>query len=169
VDGSFNNITKRFGYGGFLVHKEKSIDENGEEHITEKKFVIQGSSNDKNMASMRNVAGEIMGSQKAIELAIENGYKELAILYDYTGVEFWATGRWKTTKPGTRKYQEYCKRVLSSHKIKLHFIKVKGHSGIPGNEEADILAKESCGITLPENYKKAILEDGLTLPAFLEE
>ena len=70
VDGSYNIATKVYGYGGFLIH-------NGE------KEVLQGSGNDAEMASMRNVSGEILGAMAAVERAIELKLPEVTIYYDY--------------------------------------------------------------------------------------
>ena len=132
VDGSFNSLTGVYGYGGFLIVK-------GE------RYVLQGSGCDPEMAGMRNVAGEIMGSMAAMEKAIELGVKELAIYYDYMGIEMWATGAWKRNKQGTIAYYEYVQQIRD--RLSLTFIKVKGHSGVEGNEEADLLAKQAVGIS----------------------
>ncbi len=131
VDGSYNIVTGVYGYGGFLVSEGQ-------------RFVLQGSGADEELASMRNVAGEIEGAMAAVKKALELGLESLDIYYDYLGIEMWATGGWKRNKIGTIAYYDFMQSVKSE--IKINFIKVKGHSGIEGNEEADRLAKEAAGV-----------------------
>lgn len=131
VDGSFNSVTNVYGYGGFLCYEDKKI-------------ILEGSGSDAEMASMRNVAGEVLGSMAAIRKALELGLDHIYIYYDYMGIEMWATGSWKRNKKGTIAYYDYINSIKD--KIDIKFVKVKGHSGVEGNEEADQIAKHSVGI-----------------------
>lgn len=111
---------------------------NGEEiHISD-------ASDDKEMASMRNVAGEIYGSMAAMKYAVEHNIKNLSIYYDYMGIAKWCTGEWKTNKPGTIAYKKYYDKI--KRKVNITFYKVKGHSGDKYNNLVDKLAKKACDI-----------------------
>lgn len=133
IDGSFNQRTKTYGCGGFL------IDQYGNKHI------IQGSGSDPTMVSMRNIAGEILGAETAIELAINLGMNMLSLYHDYEGISKWPLYLWKANKQGTKDYVSFvCDAVKSGLTISFHL--VKAHNGVPGNEEADQLAKQAVGI-----------------------
>ncbi len=131
VDGSYNINTKEFSYGVVLLKDDK------EEHF-KKSF------DDKELATMRNVSGEIMGAQYAMELSVSRGYKDIEIYFDYEGIEKWAMGFWKTNKDGTIAYKKYYDSIKD--KLNVRFVKVKGHSGDKYNDVADMLAKEAVGI-----------------------
>ena len=80
----------------------------------------------------------------AIRKALELGLREVSVFYDYAGIKAWASGEWKRNKKGTKEYYNYILSVKD--KIDIRFVKVRGHSGVEGNEEADRLAKKAVGI-----------------------
>jgi ribonuclease HI len=131
VDGSFNAKTKTYGYGVIIMDEETS-------------YEFSDSGNDKDMCSMQNVAGEILGAQRAITEAIALGLKEINVYYDYQGIESWADGSWKRNKKGTVQYYEFVQEAKKL--IGINFYKVKAHSGITLNEKVDKLAKSAVGL-----------------------
>lgn len=130
VDGSYNKFTKVYGYGVIFV------DESGIIHK------LSGNGSQPNMALMRNVAGEIEGAMAAMRFAVEHEIKNLVIYYDYTGIEAWPTGKWSANKEETQRYRDFCRLCP----VKITYKKVKGHTGVEGNENADRLAKKAVGI-----------------------
>lgn len=142
VDGSFNKPEGRYGWGGFLV-------ENGKRHI------IAGHGEDPELASVWNIAGELMGASEAMKKAEELGLSEISILYDYVGIEEWAKGNFKTNgKKYVEDYVSLYKKTLD--KVDIKFVKVKGHSGIEGNEDADAIARFEAGVSIEEKHRKIL-------------
>jgi len=131
VDGSYLDATKEFSYGVVLFHKNMEL------RLAEK-------FSDPNCIKMRNVAGEIKGAEKAMRYCLENGIKELEIVYDYEGIERWCTGEWKANKPGTIAYKKFYESLAD--RLDVTFRKVKGHSGDTFNDVADQLARSALGL-----------------------
>ena len=131
VDGSYNVKTKEFSFGAVILH-------NGEELHFKEKF------DDEELASMRNVAGEIKGAEFAIRYCMEKEIESVDLYHDYEGISKWPSGSWKANKEGTIRYKQFYDEAKKV--IRINFIKVKGHSGDKYNDLADALAKEALGI-----------------------
>ena len=131
VDGSYNSATKEFSYGMVVLCGD------GEEKYS-------GKSDDKELVSMRNVAGEIEGSMCAMRYCLEHQIERLELYYDYEGIEKWCTGAWKANKEGTIAYRDFYRQACK--RLEVRFCKVKGHSGDTYNDLADSLAKQAVGI-----------------------
>ena len=126
VDGSYSDYYRMYSYGVVILYNDEIIKFSGKDKKSE------------NLA-MRNVAGELLGAIEAIKWALKNRIQDIEINYDYEGIEKWATGEWKTNKEGTKKYKEFIDSIRSD--INVYFVKVKAHTGIEYNEQADKLAK----------------------------
>ncbi|MCQ2524768.1 MAG: ribonuclease H family protein [Lachnospiraceae bacterium] len=131
VDGSFDEVSGCYSSGLIIFM--------GKEEVR-----ISHKYDNPSMASMRNVAGEIMASVEAMRYCLGIGIKELTIYHDYEGIAKWPTGAWKTEKEGTKAYKEFYDKVTA--KLNVKFVKVKGHSGNTNNDVADYLAKEALGL-----------------------
>lgn len=137
VDGSYNKNRKISGYGMAFVLNDEVI------------YHSKKTLDNPDFVQYRNVYGEVQGTQDAVEYAVEKGYEEINVVYDYTGIENWAMGNWKANNPLTQRYAERMKELRS--KIGINFIKVKAHAkndegGHKYNDLVDRLAKESVGV-----------------------
>ncbi len=131
VDGSYLHSELKYSYGMVIC-------------VGEIEYEFSHAFEDAEMASMRNVAGEITGSMEAVKFCLERKIDGITIFYDYEGIQRWADGDWKTNKPQTKAYAEFIKNARE--KMEIRFVKVKGHSGNKYNDMADLLAKKALGI-----------------------
>lgn len=127
VDGSYNNENKRYSYGAIIILPDKTL------------IKLADIGRDAAAASMRNVAGEILGAEQAMLFCLNNGYKSIQIYHDYEGIGKWCTGEWEARNEFTSSYRDRYKKFCK--KIEISFVKVKGHSGDKYNDMVDELAK----------------------------
>lgn len=130
VDGSYNRNTGYWGYGVILFPKDDE-----DEH-----WEFSGKGNKYNQHW--NIAGELYASAIATREAIAKGFNELTICYDYEGIEYLVTGKWKIKSELSNKYALTMRDYINF--ITLHFEKVKAHSGDRFNEMVDKLARKAC-------------------------
>ena len=131
IDGSYSLLTKEYSYGMVVVDSNLNI-------LIYKK---NGKGKNINAANLRNVAGEMKGAMEAVSYCKKNNIKNVEIYYDYLGIEFWITGKWKRKNIFTEKYYKYM--INNMKNIKIYFNKIKSHSGNKWNDYADYLAKQA--------------------------
>ncbi|QPC81536.1 hypothetical protein G4Y79_17835 [Phototrophicus methaneseepsis] len=122
VDGA--HIDGFVGYGAVVLHEGKEV-ARFSGRITED-------------TEARQVAGELMAAMTVLDWCAQEGVQTITIIYDYKGIEKWATGEWKTNQPLTKRYAAFTKKSP----VKVTWHKVKSHTGVRWNEVADQLAKK---------------------------
>ena len=128
TDGSFNKRTGMYGYGCVLIGVD-TLEFSGSAYDVYGGWQIQG---------------ELVAALTACREALKNGYSEIEIRYDYEGVRCWPTGEWRAKKLYTQSYANEMRKYMKETKVT--FTHVKAHTGVLGNERADVLAKAACGI-----------------------
>ncbi|MGL6184795.1 MAG: RNase H family protein [Clostridium chrysemydis] len=132
VDGSFDKDKKLCGSGVVFLN------EIGDDRpITTIDFATEDKYN------MWNIQGECEACIKAIEVAIDKDCSEIHIYHDYQGISSWVERTWKAKNEYTQGYVRRFDEL--NEKIKVKFVKVKGHSKDKWNDEADKLARRSLG------------------------
>lgn len=124
VDGSFKGANYSWAFAVFLKEDEVYRD--------------CGAGTNPEAAAIRNVAGELAATMRAIQWADQQKIS-IIIHHDYIGIAAWATGEWKAKNTFTQAYVQFVRPYLQQIK----FCKVAGHSGVKGNELVDRLAGEA--------------------------
>lgn len=153
VDGSYNHEIGTYAFGCVFLLADGRV------------YTEAGSGNNPESAALRNVTGEMLGAMFAVRVAVVSGFSKVKIFYDYTGIENWVTGAWKSKTELTKKYAGAMRRW--GQDIRISFEKVAAHSDIYYNEMADRLAKSAlteCAGMPPvrrlEQLKESHLQEG---------
>lgn len=130
IDGSFDSETSQYSCGCVLIRFGD---------------VATFSSLGKRPEAVpsRNVAGELMAAMYAVKSAASLGIKDLTLYHDYYGISKWYNKEWKAQSFCAKHYLYFMEKYRPY--MNISFVKVEGHSGVPLNEYADILAKSSLG------------------------
>lgn len=132
VDGSFNEARGVYGGGIVLIGFPGS-----EAPVTSS---ISGSEDI--FLAHRNITGELFATIRALAICDPVAdIDEVEIYYDYQGIEYWITGKWKAKKLLSQLYIEYMQKYLKRFKLTFH--KVTAHSGDYYNNLADKLARDA--------------------------
>ena len=99
-----------------------------------------------------------MGALAVMHRCYKLGIHEINLYCDYTGIKEYITGNWKAKTPLACYYRENAELLGDLYDLKIHYVTVKGHTGIEGNEIADLLAKEAAGAQLRKKDTAALEE-----------
>lgn len=123
VDGAYDKDRKSVGYGVVILKA-------GEE-VTR----LSGAVN--KYQESHQIAGELAATMRVLSWCKQQGINAIDLFFDYQGIEKWATGAYKAKNAMAQEYKAY----VRDSGVKVHWHKVKSHTGVYWNEVADKLAK----------------------------
>jgi len=152
VDGSFNKDIPNYSFGLICVKDKKTV------------FWDNGAGKNPNAISMQQIGGELLGAMNALLYAKKNGCKKIAIIHDYKGVCYHATGYWKRDNDFSEVYYQWMQKFFKDNPdIEVKFFKVDAHVGHDWNEIADGLAKIAVGIEPDDIFYKMIAKHNIDI------
>lgn len=129
VDGSYKKGIEKYSYGLLFIYPDGEL------------WKDSGFDNDPRAIESNNVAGELLGTMKAVERCIKENIKEVIIFHDYEGIAKWYKKEWKAKTYVSKMYLKFMDECRD--KINIHFEWVKGHSNNEYNDIVDKLAKKA--------------------------
>jgi ribonuclease HI len=105
-----------------------------------------------NIDNVSNPTMELMAVAYTLK-KFENTNIDLTIYSDYNGVQKWIKGEWKAKKPYIKYFVSMVHKSLETIDGNVNFEWIPGHSGVLGNEKADVLAKDR---NVYENFSEFI-------------
>jgi ribonuclease HI len=129
TDGGCNRI-KRIASWAFVAYDEGN-------RIAKDSGILDNS----DAQQFWNIAGELKAVLEAVAWMNLNNYKEFELCFDYSGIEHWALYTWKRNNYLTQYYADFMQSQFENGLI-IHFKRVKGHTGVFGNEEVDKLCQK---------------------------
>lgn len=141
VDGSYNVSTERYSYG-FVAVRNNVVE-----------YIESNPSIDNSKSNVRQIAGELEASIKALEYTLKRGDKKVIVFHDYEGVAHHATGFWERREQSSIEYFNKMNELMSKG-IEVIFVKVDSHQGDLFNELVDEKCKEKLSIESDKTVDK---------------
>lgn len=129
TDGSFMQNPERCGFGVCAKDESGNI-----------VYELSGYTTNSEYLKSWNISSELIAAILGVAWAASSGYTDITLYYDYTGIEHFMTGYFKAKSDIAKKYVAILRGLKAVFGVNITFVKVKGHSGHKGNEQADKLA-----------------------------
>ena len=156
TDGSHRRSEKRLQIGAYCLHN--NIEAKLSKIITSEVLKSYGITE----TECSNLTAEYIAFAEILKLMSKIEFKNeitLRFYVDYIGVIAWTNGEWKAKKSYIIKIRDYCLeliRKLTLQHCNVIINKVKGHSGVKGNEMADELAGNNMEINTFDELLKGL-------------
>ena len=153
IDGAFNVKDNVAGYGYIIYDKNNNI-------VAKESGAVPNPEGQ----LLKNVAGELLGTIKLVDKAIQLKLSNILIMYDYYGIEKYYRGDWISREPFIK--NNVLKMKELNKLIKIGMRKAYSHTGVFGNEVADSLAKLGAKFNIDNKPidKNTIINEGKKKP-----